>query len=184
MKKFLILFCFLFLGANTFSQEKVKFKPGVSILEKEKTSEFKKPSSILFVFKGDTHNVYNFLDLEKEITKRFEKAQEKNESQCQFVFNYKLEAENPLEHDVESMPKKRYSEAVFETVCYLYTSEIKSWHHHLNKRRKQHYQLHIYLKNKESERIILKLVLDVKTYHTILTQNKNISKLVYDAIMQ
>lgn len=182
MKRLLILTILLF-GLNTFSQNTKKFKPGVKIIESEKIEEYKKPKSILFIFKGHTHSINYFLDLKKRIQKTFKKKMKTDFKDLKLNFNYELNAKNSFKFDLDNIPTKKYNENEYESICHISISDFKGWDNDLSKKRKQNYNLNIELKDINSIELI-KLKLNVNSYYTILTQNKNSSKLIYETIME
>lgn len=179
MKKILVLFC-LISSCTLFSQKEAKFKPGVQVFQKEKINKFKAPSSILFLFEGDTHHINFFLSLEKKLLKRFKRKIKKSE----LGFNYNLKSNNPLDFDLKKIPKKVSPKKLYETICAIYISDYKWKRNLLSKTIQSSYRLNISLKDKRNKKLRLKLVLNVNSRHTILTQNGKISKLIYNHIME
>ena len=64
MKTILLPIIFLII-LSIFSQKSKKFKSGVKIVKNEKVDKYKRPKSILFIFKGHTHLII-FLIKKKE----------------------------------------------------------------------------------------------------------------------
>ncbi len=181
MKK-LILILILISGLNNYSQNKRKFKPGVNIIENIKISEYEKPTSILFVFEGHTHLVNNFLDLKKRIIKTFKKRMKKEYKNFKLDFDFNLNAEKSFKSDLKNIPHKKHNINEYKSVCYVTLSDFKGWDNHLIKKRKQNYNLNLILKNTDLVPLI-KLKLNINSFYTIATQNKNSSKIIYDVIM-
>lgn len=100
----------------------------------------------------------------------------------QLDFNYELTAEKSLEDDLDKIPSKIHNKEKYETICYISLTDIKSWDNHLIKKRKQNYILNIQLKDKDLNEL-LNLKLQVNSYYTITTENKNSSSLIYQTIM-
>ncbi len=182
MKRILLLIILL-IGINGFSQKSGKFKPGVKIIENEKIEKYKKPNSILFIFKGHTHSINYFLDLKKKIRKTFKKKMKKEFKHFKLNFNYDLNAKKPFKFDLDKIPSKKYNKKEYESVCHISISDFRGWDNQLIKNRKQNYNLNVELKDINSNQLIT-LKLNVNTYYTILTQNKNSSKLIYKTIIE
>lgn len=182
MKKILLLIVLL-AGMSSFSQKNEKFKSGVKIIEKEKIKEYKKPKSILFIFKGHTHSIHYFLDLKKRIRKDFKKRMKKEFKHFKLNFNYDLNAEKPFKFDLKKIPSKKYNKNEYESICYISLSDLKGWDNELIEKRKQNYNLNIELKTTNLDSLIT-LKLNVNTYYTIVTENRNSSKLIYKTIME
>ena len=70
MKKILLFLIFIQIVTNSFCQKNEIFKPGANLVENTIVSEFDAKSSILFIFKDDTHLINFYLDLAKQIKKR------------------------------------------------------------------------------------------------------------------
>ena len=181
--KRIFLLILLLNGLNSFSQNIGKFKPGVKITENEKTSEYITPSSILFVFEGHTHMINNFLDLEKKIRKTFKKKMKKEFKNFKLDFNFNLNAEKSFKSDLSSIPSKKYNEKEYQAICYITLTDFKGWDNYLIEKRKQNYNLNIELKDIDFNKL-MKLKLNVNSFNTIATQNKNSSKIIYKAIME
>ena len=171
MKKLLL---FLFLStAITFSQKNEKFKAGVHSIVIKKQPNYTAPKSVLFVFTGHTHLINFYLDLSKKIRKRFKKDKVK------IAFNFNLSGGN-LEQDLKLIPKKNAVFTDFEAVCRLKMHSFKGWDGPEIKKRKQVYNLEIRVNEKRET--VLRATLDVKTFFTIATQNKALSKKIYRII--
>jgi hypothetical protein len=184
MKRILFLMILL-LGLNTFSQKNEKFKPGVKIINKEKIEEYKNPKSILFIFKGHTHSINYFLDLKKRIRKTFKKKMKKGFKDFKLNFNFSLNAESPFKSDLNKIPSKKYNEKRYESICQISISDFKAWDNHLEiNKRKQNYNLNLVFKQNKTKDKKGILKINVNSYDTILTQNKNSSKLIYQAITE
>ena len=102
MKKILLFLIFTQIVTNSFCQKNEIFKPGANLVENTIVSEFDAKSSILFIFKDDTHLINFYLDLAKKIKKQFRKSKRK------IKFNYQLFSKKPFELDLKSMPKKTF----------------------------------------------------------------------------
>ena len=98
-------------------------------------------------------------------------------------FNYDLNANNSLKSDLDNIPSKKYNEKEYESTCHISISDFEGWDNHLLEKRKQNYNLNIELKNINSIKLIT-LKLNVNSYYTILTQNKNSSKLIYETLIE
>lgn len=181
MKK-IILLLIVFIGINAFSQNKESFKPGVKLIEGQKIENYKNPNSILFVFKGHSHSINFFLDLEKKIRKKFKKNKKKG-GKIELNFNYNLSTQNSLKHDLEKIPMKKYDRKEYESICHISISDIKGWDHHLLKKRKQSYTLDVELKDVNLS-ALKTFKLNVNSYYTILTQNKKSSSLMYQTLLE
>jgi hypothetical protein len=68
MKKIFLLLL-ISLSTISFSQRKEKFKKDVQLIEKQIDSSFQTPQSILFEFYGNTHLIYFYKDLAKNLIK-------------------------------------------------------------------------------------------------------------------
>lgn len=181
--KRIFLLILLVNGLSSFSQNIGKFKVGVKITENEKISEYIVPSSILFVFEGDTHLINNFLNLKKRIRATFKKKMKKNFRNFKLDFNYNLSSEKPFKSDLSKIPSKKYDEKEYQAICYVTLSDFKGWDNHLIEKRKQNYNLNIELEDVNFNKL-MKLKLNVNSYYTIATQNKKSSKIIYQAIME
>lgn len=178
----IILLIILICSLNAFSQNSENFETGVKIIENKKIEEYDKPKSILFIFKGHTHYIYYFLDLKKRLRKTFRKNLKKDFKSFKLNFNYDLNTENPLEVDLKNIPSKKYNEREYELICQISISDIKGWDNHLIKKRKVNYNINIEIKEVDS-RLLTGAKLNVNSYFTIITQNKESGKLIYNAIM-
>jgi hypothetical protein len=176
MKRFILLLIILLIGTNSFSQKKEKFKPGVKLEENTIISDFKSSNSILFIFKDDTHLINFYLDLTKRLKKRFKKSNKKID------FNYELFSTKPFESDLNSIPKKTFLKADYDLICLISTSNFKGFDNHLIEKRKQNYDLNLKLEKSETNELVETAKINVNSYYTIITQNKNSSKLIYDLI--
>jgi hypothetical protein len=172
MKKYLVIL--LFVTSICLSQEEKSFKIGVKIVNLDKADSYKVPKSILFEFNGNTHLVNHYLDLAKKIRRQFKKEGVKAK------FNYNLLGTNPLKSDMNSIPKKKFNFKDFDVVCKYNINNFKGWDDHLFRYRKQNYKANLILQ-KENE-VLLKMTIDINTYYTISTQNKNTSKIILDNI--
>ena len=158
MRNKLLISFFIFISLNTFSQIDENFKAGVEVIASNKIAAYKNPSSILFVFEG---------------------------------FNYNLKHSDSSKTDLKSIPLKEFDPAQFETLCYISLSnfQIKNDNPPIVFERnykpyKINYHLNIELKERETEKTNLNLKLNVCAFKTILTQNKNSAKLIYEHIME
>jgi hypothetical protein len=172
MKRSTLLIIASIIVSNSFSQEKEIFKPGVLLTENLITDELKNAKSILFVFDvvGCEANFYN--DLTEHLEKRFKK------SDIKIGFNYDIYTNV----EKEKIPKKKFLNQEFDLICYISTSKIKGWDIDLGQKRKQNYDLILTLRKNDSENIIGSAIINVNSYYTIATQNKNLSKLIYELI--
>ncbi|MEE9406713.1 MAG: hypothetical protein V3V28_01435 [Polaribacter sp.] len=176
MKKTYLLL-FLLFTTYTYSQKKEKFKSGVELTEAQKGSSYNTPKSILFEFSGNTHLIYFYKDLSKKIKKSFRK------SGIKVKFNYNLVGGN-FKEDLKEIPKKKHSSLNFKSLCKIELSNSKHFKNKYAdvKKRKQQFNLKINLL--EKEKIILFATLEVKTFFTILTQNKEVSKLLLKVLTE
>ncbi|TXE14907.1 hypothetical protein ES692_17625 [Psychroserpens burtonensis] len=173
MKKKLLLIIFLLIGIISFSQQNEKFVPGVNLIENTIVSEIKSQSSVLFVFKGDTHFINFYRDLSKKLKKQFRKSKQK------IKFNYELSSEKPLESDLKSLPKKTFEKENFDVICYVSTTFIKGWDNHIIKERKQNYDMNLQIVNSGTNVMMESAKININSFYTTLTQNINSSKLIY-----
>ena len=176
MKRFILLLIILLIGINSFSQKKEKFKSGIKLVENTIISDFKSPNSILFIFKGDTHSINLYLDLTKRLKKLFKKTNK------QIDFNYELFSAKPFESDLNSIPKKTFLKADYELICLISTSNQKGLGSYSIEKRKQIYDLDLKLEKSATTELVGTAKINVKSYYTIITQNKNSSKLIYELI--
>ncbi len=176
MKRVVLLLIILLTATNSFSQKKEKFKPGVKLEKNTIITEFKSPNSILFIFKDDTHLINFYLDLTKKLKKLFKKSNQK------INFNYELFSAQPFDSDLNSIPKNTFNKFDYELICLISISNIKSWDNHLFDKRKQNYNLNLKLEKSETNELVKTGKINVNSYYTIATQNKNSSKLIYDLI--
>ncbi|MGH1385952.1 hypothetical protein [Kordia sp.] len=179
MKK-ILFFISLLITFQSFSQNKEKFKPGVKVTTIEKVAEYQKPTSVLFIFEGDTHLVNYFLDLEKHIQRRFKKDIGKG---FKLDFIYELTSEKPLESDLVKLPRQSFDKTKYEAIGYITLADFKSVETKLGQTRKQRYAINVELKNKDSDQLLY-FILNVRSFKTIVTQNKKSSKLIYKHIME
>lgn len=173
--KRIVLLITLLIGFNTFSQKKGKFKPGVKIIELKKIEEYKKPKSILFVFKGHTHSINYFLDLEKRVRRSFK--------DIRINFNYHLNAENSLQSDLQKIPSIKYNKNNYEATGYISITDFKIWNNNVSESNKLNYNLNFKMEDLNLNSLIT-LKLNVNSYSTILTQNKKLNKAIYKAILE
>jgi hypothetical protein len=171
MKK-LILISFLFICVQAHAQD--KFRPDVTIKSNTIISEVNSFTSVLFVFKGSTHMINYYLDLSKKLKKSFRKSKSK------VKFNYDLYSKYTLESDYKKIPIKKNNPNDFHIVCEVSLSNMKAWDNDLLKKRKQSYIID--LKILQKGKLIESAKLNVKTYFTIITQNKKSSKLIHQIV--
>jgi len=154
---------------------------GVTILETKKIGNLTSNSSTLFIFKGNTHLINNFLDLRKHI-----KQAVKNKSKKHNVkFSFDLNSAKSNESDENKIPSKKFDVEDFDTVCeiYLPVSDIKSLDNYDLKKRNQNYNIYLTLKDAATQSVILKLKLSVKSLDIISTQNENIGRVISENII-
>jgi len=178
MKKIIILFAFILVSNNGFGQKKGRFKPGVKLVENIVVSEIDSTSSILFIFEGHTHLINFYLDLTENLSGQFKEVNKKID------FNYNLTAPNSLEADINSIPKEKFKPINYDLICLIKQSDINSWDNHKIDKRKQNYNLILELKKRDNNQIIETAILNVNSYYTIATQNRNSSKFIYELITQ
>jgi hypothetical protein len=177
-----IVFSLLFLltAWTLFSQQNIAFDPGATLLENKSFETYETPQSILFIFSGHSHSINYFLDLEKKIKKVFRK---KKSRKIHLDFYYDLNAKNSLESDLEKIPKKKYDKNRYDLSCSLRLSDFKSWDHDLIKKRKIQYSVIGEISSNKLE--VLKFFrIHVNAYFMISTQNKDVSKLIHQLIME
>jgi len=172
MNKFLIFFLILpvFLCHG---QKRKKFRKGVVITERIASKNYTAPKSIYFAFKGDTHFVNFYKDLQSNIEKVFEN------SDVKIGFSYILSSNNPLKVDLENIPKTKAKHSDFQVIAAISISFIKSLDSPDVYQRKQNYNLIMETVNVKLDATVLKTILNVKSFNTIATQNKNIAGLIY-----
>ncbi|CAL2107132.1 hypothetical protein T190115A13A_300016 [Tenacibaculum sp. 190524A02b] len=152
------------------------FTSGVEVIEIKKNKTYKTPKSILFVFEGDTHLVHHYNDLKKHIKKRFRKQK--------IAFNYNLNSTKLLLTDLKEIPTKKNYPKDYEIVC---TFSIGNFGGESNTNPYKSTQIHdltAILKNTQNNEEVLKLVLKVKTFFTIATQNKAASEQLFKQIIK
>ena len=178
--KNIVFILILLITFHAFPQENKKFKSGVKVTTIEKAENYQTPASILFVFKGHTHLVSYFLDVEKHLKRRFKKEIRKG---VKLDFIYDLYAKDPFESDLSLIPKRNFDKTQYEAIAFVSISDFNSWDKDLYKKRKQNYNLNITIKDINS-RELLSLVLNVSCYYTITNQNKKSSKYIYKHVTQ
>ncbi|WP_047547934.1 hypothetical protein [Psychroserpens sp. Hel_I_66] len=183
MNKLIIVLIIIFgIQIPGFSQNNENKEFGVTILNIDKSYEFKPYSSTLIIFKGNTHLINNFLDLEKHIKRTFRKKSKKHNLE----FNFELSSEKSYGDDLKKVPSKKYDPIEFDIVCeiYLLVSEIKSSAINNIDERNQIYNLYVTFKNNVEKTTITEVVLEVKSLGTITSQNKNIAKAISETILK
>lgn len=180
MKKLTLLLIFIYISHNSFSQKNEDFKPGVQLLENNIISQYETPSSILFIFKGDTHLINFYLDLRKKIKKQFRK------SKLKIDFDYELNIDKPLKSDLESIPKNKFQKTDYDLTCSISISisDIKTWNldKQITHKNKQSYALNLVLEENTTNQTVEYATINVNSINTIITQNTNSSKLIFDLI--
>lgn len=176
MKKIALLFLFFLVNLNIFSQKKENFKPGVSLIEYKIMSDLTSKNSILFIFEGDTHLINFYLDLKENLVKRFKNSKVKVD------FNYELFSKKPFKSDLSLIPKQTSSKNNYDLICSISLLNFKSFDEHLIKKRKQNYNLNLKFKEKKTNELINTAIINVNSFYTITTQNKNLSKVIYNLI--
>lgn len=88
----------------------------------------------------------------------------------------------PLKADLESIPSKEYDKYDYNLLCLTNLSEFNNWDNHLIEKRKQNYKLNITIISNESNEIIESAKINVNSYYTITTQNKNSSEFIFELI--
>lgn len=169
MKRFSLIVLGLILSLNIYSQESDKFKTGVELIEKNIPDEFKDSDSILFIFDvvGCQANFYN--DLKKQIKKQFRKSNKK----IRFNFNINTNVEK------EKIPTVKHSANEFDLTCQINVANFKGWDNDLYKKRKQNYDLVLKIKKNGSDSVNGLAMINVNSYWTIVTQNRNTSRLIF-----
>jgi len=134
MNKFILIFLVspFFL---CFGQKREKFKKGAVVIERIASKNYTDPKSIYFVFKGDTHLVNFYKDLQSKIEKVFEN------SDIKIGFSYILSSNNPLKVDLENIPKTKAKYSDFQVIAAISISFIKSLDSPDIYQRKQNYNL-------------------------------------------
>ncbi len=154
---------------NIYCQKEEKFKTGVRLIEKKSVGNIKEYESILFVLEINGCESDFYIDLKKKIEKRFKKTN-KNIS-----FNFKI---NTI-IETEQIPKDKHLYEDYDLICEIKIENFKSWDQDLVKKRKQNYDLVLIVKNNNSNSVLSSVKINVNSYWTITTQNKNSSKLIY-----
>jgi hypothetical protein len=172
------LLLFLMLSFPVVAQKNKDFKPGSEITEQLYNKNYSIPKSILFVFRGDTHSINHYLILEKKLKKEFKRS----EIKIGFIYDL-LAYGNPPQRELDLIPKPELSFADFETVCELASENMKFWDQHLNKFRKQRFDLRVNLSDQKNNSHLANISIRVNTYYTIATQNKALAKTIYKGIM-
>jgi len=173
--KNIVLLLSLAVVTNMFSQNTNNFKPGVEIIALNKAEDFKTPKSILFVFEGDTHLIYYYLNLKKEIIKATRRRGRKAFKSIKLDFNYEMDSKSPLESDLSRIPLKKFDKKLYDMVCHVSLSNYFGWDNHLIKKRKQNYFLCFVVESPTSKGTVFNLKLEVNSHYTIATENKNSS---------
>tara|TARA_B110000116_G_scaffold90421_1_gene78640 strand:+ start:61 stop:597 length:537 start_codon:yes stop_codon:yes gene_type:complete len=176
MKKNLLFLLLIHIVTNSFSQKKELFKPGANIVENTIVSEFNSKSSILFIFKDDTHLINFYLDLARNIKKQFRKSRRK------VKFNYELFSKKPFELDLKSMPKKTFKKVNFDIICSISTTFNGGWDNDITGGRKQNYNLNLRIVESKKNILLESAKIKINSVRTIITQNINSSKLIYNLI--
>ena len=175
MKKEILVFLICMVSINLIqSQNKVNFKPEIKLLKNTFKAENKNPESVLFIFNVVNCEANYYINLAKNIKKRFKKSNTK--VKFNFEINTKLE--------IEQIPEKKYSKNNFQLICYISTSNLKSWDNHLTEKSKQNYDLNLRFEKNKSKEKEEKIELNINSYHTIITQNKNASKLIFKLLTE
>ncbi|MFD2588239.1 hypothetical protein ACFSQJ_14965 [Croceitalea marina] len=178
MRVSLFLLVVLF-SANNYCQ-KVKFRNGVFIDSLQLNSKINYSDSILITFEGDTHLVNYFLDLESKIRKRAKKGYSKN-----FIyFDYNLISFSPLNDDLIKIPKNNYNKEDFNYMMTISLSEVKGWDYNLGYKRKQSYRINFSIENPINAAQVGFLSFDVKTYYTILKENKTLVNILFNNLFE
>ncbi len=165
-----IFLALVFMSSFIYAQSEMEFSEKVEIIKYEQNENYTKPKVILFEFSGDTHSINYYLDLSKQLKKRFRKIGVKSK------FNYNLHNPSPLKADLESIPERKFNKSDFQFVCYLKMKDFNSWDNHLLEKRKQNYKLEIKLEKMKNESVFI--LLDINTYYTIANQNKVIASTI------
>ena len=176
MKKILLFLIFTQIVTNSFCQKNEIFKPGANLVENTIVSEFDAKSSILFIFKDDTHLINFYLDLAKKIKKQFRKSKRK------IKFNYQLFSKKPFELDLKSMPKKTFKKINYDIICYVSSTFIRGWDNDMARGRKQKYDLNLRIVKSPKKLLLESAKIKVNSVQTMITQNINSSKLIYNLI--
>lgn len=176
MKKILIVFLILpiFLCHG---QKRGKFRKGAVIIEKTVSKNYTTPQSIYFVFKDDTHLVNFYKDLQHNLENVFDK------SNIRLGFEYMLSSKNPLKNDLENVPKTTENYTDFQVIVAISLKFVKSVNSHNIYLRKQNYNINLELVDVKLNSSELKAVINVKTYNTIVTQNKKSAAKIYDILV-
>jgi len=154
-----------------------KFRKRTVIIERKVSKNYTAPKSIYFIFKGNTHLVYYYRDLEHNLEVVFK------DSKIKLGFKYQLPSNNPLKVDLENIPKTSVKYTYFQSIAAIslkFNKSINSSNIYL---RKQNYNLNLELVDVKSDSSILKTTIKVKNYNTIVTQNKKSVAKIYEAIM-
>jgi len=170
MKRFSLLFLGLILSLTSYSQKSKKFKVGSQLTQNNISNELKESDSILFILnvKGCQANFYN--DLRKKIERRFKKSNKK------IGFNFDINTNR----EIDKIPTKVNSFKDYDLICQIVIMNFRGWDNNLLEKRKQNYDLVLNIKNSDSNLTQEFATINVNSYWTIATQNRNSSKLIYN----
>lgn len=178
MKKFLLMSLVFFCSC---SATKDNFRKGASLVESESFNKIIKPQEILFEFKADTpHLIYHYLDLSKNLKKRFEKHN------INVFFNYDMNITNKsLKEDIETVPKRKIDASKFKTIVKIeakFPENKKFKPTPINRPNKTFHQIsyQVFQYSIKSYRGLV----DIMAYNTIVTQNEKVSKIIEKSILE
>ncbi|OSY87006.1 hypothetical protein WH52_13135 [Tenacibaculum holothuriorum] len=155
----------LLISVYSLSQENNKFKPGVKLVENKIISKIDSPKSILFDFRKGMCDENFYVDLVINIKKKLRKS------------NIKKVYFSPFELDEST--KNEY-----DLICHISKTNFNSWGNDFVKSRKQSFIIIVELENNRTKKIIETAKINVKSYYHIGTQNRKLSKLIYDLIIE
>lgn len=180
MKSRILILCVLIFSLSNYSFAFQKFSPSVEVLTSNKDEGFTTSESILFVYKGDTHSVHYYLNLENKLKKAIKKQLKTNYN---LGFCYELKSENPHSDDVSVIPVLTPNKEDYKTICYVSITDFKGWDNHLASNRKQYFKLNFnFIDSYDS--LNQQIILEVKTLYTMTSKNKLISKTISNLLFK
>jgi hypothetical protein len=175
MKNNLCLLLILLLSVHIHGQKRKKFSPGAEIAAVDTIAKLEMFQSILFVYQGHSHLVNHYKDFSEKLKKAFSK------SDIRLGFDFDLDTVKALKSDLARLPKRIQNPNTFDLIYHVNLKYMKGWDRHKHRRRKQSYVLLLELYQKEE--LKKRIAITVRTYWTISTQNKAVSKLILEEIL-
>jgi len=155
----------LLISVHSLSQENNKFKPGVKLVENKIISSIDSPKSILFDFRKGMCDENFYVDLIINIKKKLRKSSIKRVYFSAF--------------ELDESTKNKY-----DLICHISKTNFKGWDKDFAESRKQSFNVIIELENNRTKKIIETAKISVKSYYHIGTQNRKLSKEIYDIIIK